>query len=106
MSFDIPKEDLNMVYEVAANHIANSRITPTPENIKQAVDVAAATYFYTNRAKIFTKVVNNALAEAGGKTIKTVTNSAKKGADVHVGKSQTVKEAADLIFDELGGNQY
>ncbi len=101
MSYDIPEEDLKQVYELAANHIATTRIQPNEESIKQAVDVAKAVYFWNHLPKIITTLTNHLSKEVGGEAMSKVNNPAKAGADVNKApkgkKKDATREALDAI---------
>lgn len=102
MDIEIPEKEHKMLLEIAANHIANTNLQPTPENIKQAVDVAKAVYLYDHQTEIFTKFANKLLAEGGEEALKKFNNPAKKGADVSKGAQvKTSKDAADTIFGDM-----
>jgi len=102
MDIEIPAKEHKALLEIAANHIANTGIQPTPENIKQAVDVAKAVYLYDHQTEIFTKFANNLLTKGSEEALKKFNNPSKKGADVSSPrKGQKPKEASDVIFNDL-----
>jgi hypothetical protein len=81
MDYDIPKEDLQAVYNAAGNHVAQMRLEPTQENMDQATKVALGVYLINNFAKINTSFANQLAKETGAKWRKRVNNPQKPGAD-------------------------
>ena len=101
MSYDIPKEDLKQVYEIAANHIATTRIQPDEEGIRQAVDVAKGVYLWNNLPKIVTKLANYLSKEVGQQALSKVNNPAKAGADVSKAPKGKKKDGREQALDEI-----
>jgi len=101
MSYSIPEEDLKDVYEIAANHIAATKIQPTEESIKQAVDVAKGVYIWNNLPKIMTQVRNNLSKEVGSQALNKVNNPAKAGSDVKKPPKGKKKDPVRQAFDEI-----
>jgi len=101
MSYSIPEEDLKDVYEIAANHIAASKIPPNEASVKQAVEVAKGVYIWNNLPKIMTQVRNNLSKEVGSEALSKVNNPARAGADVNKPPKGKKKDAVREAFDEI-----
>lgn len=106
VDYDIPEADLKAINNFAANHIFNSRLEPTKENVEEAKKVALGIYLINNQARINTFFANKVTKEMNGDWRKRINNPKKPGADVHVEpKPADVNDesAENAIVNEISG---
>jgi hypothetical protein len=104
MDYDIPESELKDIHEAAANHIFSQRLEPTPENVKQAKDVALGLYLLKNLAKVNTAFANKITKESGAKWRKRINNPQKSGADannVNTSQKGPTEGSAESIFNDI-----
>lgn len=79
--FEIPENDREQYQKVALQHIIDSHLEPTQENIDFAVKVARGVYLADNFSTIMSDALDSATEEQGSNWRKNITNSKKLGGE-------------------------